>query len=460
MMKIFSLFALFLLSMVGYSQERNVTIKGTVGVKEHGDLILCSTTEGRWEKIDTAKVAGDGSFSFSVTSPKSGIWGIVSTKRPNYTKPYYVKFYLTNEKEIHLTIGEKWTIYTLDGKLGKENKLYQKWISIYDATFIEGQTYLDLYPKVDALVQGAEELKSEIKGVDNNFKTFFCQLMDYDISYGLFLFRYSPNRINPKEEEVLPIYAQILKKEKLDNDFLLETPYGGEYVQLIAKEHSIKEMRRLKSEGITSIPMLEIAMKYITSNKLKAIQFMGEIGRYRTYEDFIADYDKYGKYLWSENQKKKIEAFVGQKKRLARGEPAPNFTFPDVNGKMVSLSDFKGKVVLVDVWATWCGPCKEEIPHLIKLEKEMHGQEIVFIGVSVDTQEKKQAWLDMIQEKGLKGVQLFVGAFNGSEICKDYEITSIPRFMVFDKDGKIYSMNAPRPSDNELKVILQNLLKQ
>ena len=125
----------------------------------------------------------------------------------------------------------------------------------------------------------------------------------------------------------------------------------------------------------------------------------------------------------------------------------------------MSLSDFKGKVVVVDVWATWCGPCKAEIPHLKKLEKEFEGRDdIVFLGVSVDKAKDKDKWLKMIDEQQMAGIHLFADGF--SQIAESYQITGIPRFMVFDKQGNIVSTNAPRPSNPQLKTLLLNELKK
>ena len=124
---------------------------------------------------------------------------------------------------------------------------------------------------------------------------------------------------------------------------------------------------------------------------------------------------------------------------------------------MVSLSDFHGKVVLVDVWATWCGPCRKEVPYLVKLEKEMEGKDVVFIGVSVDEKKDYQKWLDVLDQEGLAGEQLFAGGW--AQIVKDYKIKGIHRFMVFDREGKVVTINAPRPSDPELKKLLLKLLK-
>ena len=143
-------------------------------------------------------------------------------------------------------------------------------------------------------------------------------------------------------------------------------------------------------------------------------------------------------------------------KKFEKGNDAFDFTYPDINGKQVSLSDFKGKYVYVDVWATWCGPCKKEIPSLKRLEEEFHGKDIVFMSVSVDENPQKQKWEKFVEDKDLGGVQLFASGW--SQIAKDYDITSIPRFMLFDPEGKIVSTNASRPSNPRTTVLLKSLL--
>ena len=133
------------------------------------------------------------------------------------------------------------------------------------------------------------------------------------------------------------------------------------------------------------------------------------------------------------------------------GEPAIDFNYPDIEGNEISLTSFKGKLVYVDVWATWCGPCKAEIPSLQKLETDYHGKDITFMSVSVDTD--KEAWEKMVAEKELGGVQLWADGW--SKITKDYAIFGIPRFMLFDADGNVVSTNAPRPSSYEIRELLE-----
>lgn len=133
------------------------------------------------------------------------------------------------------------------------------------------------------------------------------------------------------------------------------------------------------------------------------------------------------------------------------GEPAIDFNYPDTDGNEFSLTSFKGNLVYVDVWATWCGPCKAEIPSLQKLEADYHGKDITFMSVSVDTD--KEAWEKMVADKELGGVQLWADGW--SKITKDYAIFGIPRFMLFDAEGNVVSTNAPRPSSDEIRELLE-----
>ena len=162
-----------------------------------------------------------------------------------------------------------------------------------------------------------------------------------------------------------------------------------------------------------------------------------------------ADFDR-SKDYWIEDRRK----FDLLPKK---GEPAIDFSYPDRYNNIVSLSDFKGQYVYVDVWATWCGPCRYEIPYLVELEKEYHNQNIVFMSVSVDTDKDKSVWLEMLDEENMGGVQLITSGW-GAKISKDYMINSIPRFMLFDTDGNIISLDAPRPSSDEIRTIFNQML--
>ncbi len=150
---------------------------------------------------------------------------------------------------------------------------------------------------------------------------------------------------------------------------------------------------------------------------------------------------------------KMISGIEIQKERLKAGCPALNFRYKDNKGRWVELKDFKGKYVYIDIWATWCGPCKAEIPYLKQLEKEMKGKKIVFVSMSCD--EDKAVWEKYVKEQRLSGVQLWMG--KGKDMKDFYQIQSVPRFILLDKKGDIVDAFMTRPSDKKTKETLIKL---
>lgn len=139
--------------------------------------------------------------------------------------------------------------------------------------------------------------------------------------------------------------------------------------------------------------------------------------------------------------------------RIAPGQFSPDFACPDLSGKTVGLADLKGKYVYIDVWATWCGPCCAELPHLQKLEQKFATRNIAFVSISCDR--NKEAWKKMIGEKQLGGIQLNGG--ENSDFMKAYMIRGIPRFILLDREGKILNADMSRPSDSRTVEVLEAL---
>ncbi|CAM1357869.1 TlpA family protein disulfide reductase [Tenacibaculum xiamenense] len=145
-------------------------------------------------------------------------------------------------------------------------------------------------------------------------------------------------------------------------------------------------------------------------------------------------------------------------KNLAKGLASPKFVnYENHKGGTTSLDDLKGKYVFIDVWATWCQPCKNEIPHLKKVEEKFHGKNIEFVGISIDQAKDHDAWKNMVSDKELAGTQLFADNNWNSEFVKSYKINGIPRFILIDPEGNIVNAQAPRPSDAKLVEVLESL---
>ncbi len=150
---------------------------------------------------------------------------------------------------------------------------------------------------------------------------------------------------------------------------------------------------------------------------------------------------------------------IALRTNLPKGAPSPVFSnYENHAGGTTSLDELKGKFVYIDVWATWCAPCKYEIPFLKEVEADFHDQNIQFVSVSIDRPKDHEKWVNMVTEKELGGVQLMADNDWQSKWVKDYYINGIPRFILVDPDGNIVSPDAPRPSSPQLRTMLQELL--
>jgi thiol-disulfide isomerase/thioredoxin len=152
-----------------------------------------------------------------------------------------------------------------------------------------------------------------------------------------------------------------------------------------------------------------------------------------------------------------VKKYAAQYEHLYAGKIAPNAEFYDAEGKTSKLSDYRGKVLYIDTWATWCGPCKREIPFLKTLEESYHGKNIQFISVSTD--KDVAAWKTFIERESMTGLQLHQSQEMEKTMSYLYAVNSIPRFVLIDEEGKIVSVDAPRPSSgDEIRHLIDRVL--
>jgi peroxiredoxin len=138
-------------------------------------------------------------------------------------------------------------------------------------------------------------------------------------------------------------------------------------------------------------------------------------------------------------------------KKTGIGRFAMEFTQDDTLGKAVSLSAFKGKFVLIDFWASWCGPCRAENPNVVKVFNKHKDNNFHIIGISLDRPGQKEKWMKAIHDDGLAWTQLSDLKFWDNEVAKQYGIRAIPQNLLLDPEGKIIAKNV-RGEELEKKV--------
>ena len=145
-----------------------------------------------------------------------------------------------------------------------------------------------------------------------------------------------------------------------------------------------------------------------------------------------AQFEKFVAMRPPENpQRQRALRYISQPE-LARARMAPPFSVTTIDGKRISLDDLQGKVVLLDFWATWCGPCREALPHMRSIAKNFEGQPLVILSVSLDSDEQK--WKEFITKNEMTWMQYRDGSFTGS-ISKMFGVQAIPHTFTIDADG-------------------------
>lgn len=413
----------------------------------HGEIVrIC--VEGSELRRDTLRVDSLGNFAFTPTEKQGMIYEIsVKDHQP------WVAVYLAegDHSEVRLTLtSEKQVEAEFAGDRKAENDYllaYRKVESsrIWYEPEMEGITFKVYRTKVEEMGQNLQALMDRVQ--DAGVKKLLAgrqhlmlqrQLTNYswrylsawnggqeksDADYDAFMQSIEVNDPAECDDDILgSVIAWNMKQtgEEQEEDYLLA------YLKVLDKV----------------VENLEIKNHHATEQLMKQFQYFSG-------NDLGTVMARYNALCTDDTLKARVNAEYAEYDRvygnLMPGKPAPDFEMMDINGNKCRLSDLKGKYLFVDFWATWCAPCREEIPYMAKLQEHFaNDARIALISISVDANVK--TWKNFLAKDKPTWAQYVVDAENNAILDKEYRIFGIPHFMLLDPEGRFVQYDFVRPS--------------
>ena len=241
------------------------------------------------------------------------------------------------------------------------------------------------------------------------------------------------------------VYTSSSKMEKFQQDNMPKFQEASDNNDQATIEALMGEMQKMQNE------LIENVNKFIDTNKdsYAALMVLSQFANNLPQEEFKTKFNNFSQEVKSTKLGKEISDSLKALETVSVGQKAPDFKAPGVDGKEISLYENLGKVTIIDFWASWCGPCRQENPNVVKLYNQYKDKGLQIIGVSLDKEDAK--WKNAITEDQLTWIQMSNLKFWEDPIAKQYNVKSIPATFILDEKGTIIAKDL-RGADLENKI--------
>ncbi|WP_194975641.1 TlpA family protein disulfide reductase [Aquiflexum lacus] len=324
-----------------------------------------------------------------------------------------------------------------------------------DEYFMKKDSMLNVVKTNYNELNNTEGIDPEFLELENSFFTYQSLFMDqiYPMYHG-YITKTNQDSVDfPRER----IQAEIENVPLDRKELLAVAPYKNIVDSRIQKLSSalMKEDSTLTSYEDASNLAIDSLLKdaemrdYFKYENIKMnMEYRGPVHVEEQYKKFLAE-NSTPKFV------EKLEKIKAKWEPISPGKEVPDFSFVDIDGNAVKMSDLKGKLVYIDIWATWCGPCIAEHPHWDKMKEEYKDKPVAFLTVSID--DTKEPWEKMVKNKKMDGLQWFAENAWQSELTQFFMVNAIPRFLLLDTEGKILDPSADRPSGDIRETLDKHL---
>ncbi|MFN0031108.1 MAG: TlpA family protein disulfide reductase [Flavobacteriales bacterium] len=411
-------------------------------------------------QADTVRVATDGTFKLQVEQTEANYYTVIIGKQ-------MLPVYLLPLDNFSMTLNSN--LPASNPQFEGSSAPYCYYLAMQKANSQEGAMMRMSQLKAENFIAECDSLRLlqltalEKENAKHKFISPFVEserkAIDYGIAYQNLIYMYQ------NEQQGQTTFPEAISKSALQSSIEDETMrYHDAFITYASNCINYKTNKKYDLAGAQSYAKYsELKVEEVCSLKSQVVRdvlfqtVMQQIMQDAGSNDIRPAIAKFETCSTDEKLKQKVKQIMSQYIALYPGEMAPDAVCFDTTGHTMRLSDHRGKVLYIDTWATWCGPCKREIPELKKLETEYHGQNVEFISISTD--QNLGAWKTFLSKQEMTGMQMHQSENFEESISKLYMVNSIPRFIVIDEKGKIVSADAPRPSSgNQVRDMLNNVL--